>query len=183
MSGGKGSQMSAAGVIVVSAVLIAAVITSVFRSGEMLTALLDLLCTESACSAVGLAFAGWAVVGGPLLLAGLIILISVTGATARYAMIACAGLAAVGFTIVYAGVGRLHGSYPDFVPLHVGTTAAILALILGGTISGGPAHDSWERPRYSSSARLPSAAMPLLAVGVCELLALAAVLFWVTAFR
>ncbi len=183
MSGHKGSQMSAAGIIVVSAVLIAAVITSVFRSGEMLAALLDLLCTESACPAVGLAFAGWAIVGGPLLLAGLIILISAPSAAARYAMLACGGLAAVGFTIVYAGVDRLHGSYPDLVPLHVGNTAAMLALILAATISGGPAHSSWERPRYSSSARLPSAAMPLLAVGVCELLALAAVLLWVTAFR
>ncbi|GIJ79081.1 hypothetical protein SAMN05443287_101535 [Micromonospora phaseoli] len=175
--------MSAAGVIVVSAVLITAVIMSVFRSGETLAALLDLVCTGSTCPAVGLAFTGWAIVGGPFLLAGLIILISTSGATARYAMLACVGLGVVGFTIVYAGIDTLHGTYPDFVPLHVGTTAAVLALILGATISGGPAHHSWERPRYSSSARLPSAAMPLLAVGVCELLALAAVLVWVTAFR
>ncbi|MEV2238366.1 hypothetical protein [Micromonospora sp. NPDC049891] len=175
--------MSAAGVIVVSALFITAVIVSVFRSSEMLAALLDLLCTESSCSAVGLAFTGWAIVGGPFLLAGLIILISTPSATARYAMLACAGLGVVGFTVVWAGFDKLHASYPDFVPLHVGAVAAILALVVGGTISGDPAHHSWERPRYSSSARLPTAAMPLLAVGVCELLALAAVLFWVTAFR
>ncbi|GAB3845455.1 hypothetical protein GCM10029963_23780 [Micromonospora andamanensis] len=183
MSRGNGSQLSAVGVTVVSAALITAVIMSVFRSSEILAALLKVMCTESTCSPLGLAFTGWAVAGGPLVLAGLIILISKPSAAARYAMLACAGLGVVGFTIVYAGFDNLRGIYPDVVPLHVGAIAAVLALILGGTISGTPAHHTWERPRYSSSARLPTAAMPLLVVGVCELLTLTAVLLWVTAFR
>jgi len=176
-------QISPTAVVVSTALIIGAVIMSVARGDEMLAALLDLLCTESTCPPVGPAVVGWAVVGGPLALAGLVVLVSSPGAAAQYAMLACAGLAAVGFTSVYAGFGDLQGTYPHFGPLLVGSTAAVLALILGRMV-GGPANlTSWERPRYSSTARLPTAVAPLLAVGVCQVLALAAVLFWSTVLR
>ncbi|MGC5023030.1 hypothetical protein [Micromonospora sp. DT47] len=183
MSRNEWPQMSPAAVVAFTVPMIGVVIMSGAQSDEMLAALLDLLCTESTCRPVGLAVVGWAVVGGPLVLASLVLLVFSPGAAAQYAMLACVGLMTVGFMIVYAGFDELQGAYPDFGPLGVGSAAAFMALVLGGMI-GGPAHlTSWERPRYSSTARLPSAVAPLLAIGVCQVLALAAVLLWAAVLR
>lgn len=171
--------MSGTQIALTVALVLGAGMAGISLREQLLTALLDTLCADNGCNPVGMAAAGWGVVGMPILLAGTVYAFVRPGKLALWAFAVAVSLLAGGLGARQAAAFR--DSHPELALLNPGFIAALAALFPGAMIARFiPPKSERRRARQARMRRADPASLHFLVIVGCEIAVLVGVLIWVT---
>lgn len=172
--------------------ILGATVAGIAMRERILSALLDVLCTNDGCNPAAMAAAGWATIGLPMLFAGGIYFLAGPSRPALWGLVAAVAALGNGLGVMFIGKGdsarqaaEFHAGHPDLALLFPGFVAALAALLIGAWLGRAIMTLHEERQvRPSGRALTDSDSDPasrhFLIVIACEVVALLGALAWVT---
>jgi hypothetical protein len=163
------------------ALIVGATIAGIALRERILSVLLAGVCGTGACDPVGMAAAGWAVIGVPLLAIAVIYLVARPGRSAFWGLIAAVAVLAGGLGVMLPGRGEsaaraaaFLAEKPNLALFDPGFGAALAGLVVGGLLARSIRGKATPRLR----GRRQPVPVPWLVVIGCDLAALIAALIW-----